>query len=73
VHTNDFVINHRTTRKAIECIAKLFPHFDGETAATFIIETIDTVNSGTLMVAPQEEKVFGVLDFVCEEETNHFQ
>ena len=34
---------------------------------TFIVEAIDPVNTGTLVVASQEKKVFGIFDFVGEQ------
>lgn len=40
---------------------------------TFIIESIDSIDGGTLMVTSKEEKVFGILNFVGEKETNCFQ
>ena len=73
MHANDFVINDGTTWEAVEGIAKLFPHFYRETAATFIVESVDTVNTGTLVITSQEEKVFWVLDLVGKEQTDYLQ
>lgn len=73
MHANDFVINDSTTWEAVEGIAKLFPHFYRETAATFIIKSVDTVDTGTLVITSQEEKVFWVLDLVGKEQTDHLQ
>jgi hypothetical protein len=40
---------------------------------TFIIEAIDSVYTCTLVVAPENEKVFGVFDLVGEEETDSLE
>ena len=40
---------------------------------TLIIEAIDTVDTGTLMVATQEEEVLWVLDLVCQQQTDGLQ
>ena len=34
---------------------------------TFVIKTVDSVDAGTFMVAPEEEKIFWVFDFVGQE------
>jgi hypothetical protein len=40
---------------------------------TFIIEAIDSVYTCTLVVAPENEKVFRVFDLVGEEETDSLE
>jgi hypothetical protein len=72
VHTNNLIINDRTARQAIKGIAELFPHFDRESTTALIVESIDAVNARALVVAAQEEKVFGVLDLVSKEQTDDF-
>ena len=34
---------------------------------TFVVKAVNSVDRGALMVAAKDEKVFGVLDLVCEE------
>lgn len=46
------------------------PELDIEAALALIIETIDAVDGGTLMVATQEEEVFRVLDLVRQQQTH---
>lgn len=43
------------------------------TLLTFVIEPVDPVNTGALVVATKEEKVFRILDLVCEEEADGLQ
>lgn len=43
------------------------------TQQTFIIETVDSVYTCTLVVAPEDEEVFGVLDLVGEEKTDSLE
>jgi hypothetical protein len=43
------------------------------TQLTFIIEAIDSVYTCTLVVAPENEKVFRVLDLVGKEETDSLE
>lgn len=49
---------------------------DGEEvgeARTFIVETVDPVDGGALVVAPEDEEVLWVFDFVGEEEADGFE
>ena len=40
---------------------------------TFFIESVDSVDAGTLMVSSQEEEIFWVLDLIGEEQSDSFQ
>ena len=40
---------------------------------TFIIKAVDAVDAGTLMVAPEKEEVFWVLDFVGQQQADGLQ
>ncbi len=66
MHANDLIINHSSARKAVESVAKLFPHFDREASAAFIVKSINSIDTSTFVVSSQEEEIFGILDFVCE-------
>lgn len=40
---------------------------------TFIIETINSINGGTFMIATQNEEIFRILDFVCKKQADRLQ
>lgn len=40
---------------------------------TFIVEPVDSVDTSTLMVSPQDKEVLGVLDLVCEQKADSLQ
>ncbi len=42
-------------------------------ALTFIVESVNTVNTGALVITPQDEKVFWIFDFVRQQETNRLE
>ena len=46
---------------------------DPEKALTLIVKAVYSVDWGALVVAPEEEEVFWILDFVGEEETYRLQ
>lgn len=43
------------------------------TTHTFIIETVNSVDAGALVVATEDEEVFRVLDLVCQQEADGLQ
>ena len=73
MHANDFVVNDSSTREAIEGVAKCLPQLNTEPATALIIKTIYPVDSCTLMVTPEDEKVLRILDLVGEQETNNLK
>jgi hypothetical protein len=73
MHANDLIINNGATRQAVEGVAKLLPHFDGEATTAFVVESVYTVNSSTFMISSQKKEIFWILDFVSKEQTDHFQ
>jgi hypothetical protein len=40
---------------------------------TLVVETVNSVDAGRLMVSPQEEEVFGVEDLVCKKQADGFK
>lgn len=67
MHADDLVINDSGTWETVERVAECFPKLDTEAAATLIIETVYPVDSRTLMVSTEDEKVLWILDLVGEE------
>jgi hypothetical protein len=51
MHTNNLVINDSAARKTVEGVAKLLPHLDGKSTTAFIVKSINSVDSGTLVVS----------------------
>ncbi len=72
VHANNFVINDCRARQAIERVTKLLPHFNREATTALVIETVDTVDTGTFVISAEQEEVFRILDLVRKKKTDHF-
>mmetsp|Transcript_15416 Transcript_15416/g.25393 ORF Transcript_15416/g.25393 Transcript_15416/m.25393 type:complete len:256 (-) Transcript_15416:491-1258(-) len=66
MHTDDFVINNGSTGEAVKSIAESLPQLHTETTTTLIIETVDPVDPGTLMVTSEDEEIFRVLDLISK-------
>ena len=66
MHADDLVIDHGTTRQAIESIAQLLPHLHGEPTTALVIKSVYTIDPCTLMVTPQKEEILWILNFVSK-------
>jgi hypothetical protein len=70
VHAQDLLVNDGCNWEAVEAISEGLPEFNIVAAFAFIVETIDAVDRGALVVASQKEEILWVLNFVGEEEAN---
>jgi hypothetical protein len=70
VHAKDLLVNDSGTRKAVETVRERLPELNPKSPLAFIVESIDTINRGTLVVSAKDEEVLRVLDLVCKKETN---
>jgi hypothetical protein len=70
VHAKDLLVNDSGTWKAVEAVRERLPELNSKSPLAFIVESIDTVNRGTLVVSTKDEEVLWVLDFVCKKETH---
>ena len=73
MHAEDLRRDNCSNGQAIEHINKGLPHLDITPSFTFIIETINTIDTRTLVVASQDEKVFRIFDFVSKQQANRFE
>lgn len=73
MHAQDFLVNQRSNGQAVEAISESFPNSDVEPPFAFIIEPVNSVNRGALVISPQQEKVLRVLDLVSQEEADGFE
>ena len=70
MHAEDLFINNSSDRKAVEAICEGLPELDVVATLALVIEAVDSVDGGTLVVASQEEEVLRVLNLVCQEEAD---
>ena len=59
-------------RETIKTISENFPQFNGIFFFTLIIKTINSIDSRTFVVTPQQKKVFWVSDFISQKKSNCF-
>lgn len=70
MHAKNLLINDCCNWKAVEAICESLPNSDVVSTLAFIVEAIDSVDGGTLMVSSEQEEVLWVLDLVCKEEAD---
>ena len=68
MHGEDLLVNNGGNGQAVEAVGKSLPQLDVVSPFALVVESVDTVDGGALVVATQNEKVLRVLDLVREEE-----
>ena len=64
MHGEDLLVDDGRDGQAVEAIREGFPQLDIVPSLALIVETVDTVDRGALVVTSQDEKVLRVLDLV---------
>ena len=67
MHAKNLLINQCCNGQGVENITENFPKSDGVASLALIIESIDTIDLGTLVIASQQEKVLWVFNLVGEQ------
>lgn len=73
MHAQNFLVNKCGNRKAVKAVSKRLPNSNVVPSLALIIEAIDSVDRGALVVSSQEEEVLRVLDLVREQKANSFE
>lgn len=73
VHGEDLLIDDGSNWQAVEAVREGLPQLDVVPTLALIVETVDTVDRGALVVTTEDEEVLGVLDLVGQEETDGLQ
>jgi hypothetical protein len=73
MQAKDLLVYDGGDGEAVEAISEGLPQFDVVATFALVVESVDTVDGGTLVVASQDEKVFRVFDFVGQQQADGFQ
>jgi len=73
VHAQDFLVNEGSNGEAVEAVSEGFPEFDVVSSLALVVEAVNTVDGGALVVSSEEEEVLRVLDLVGQEQANGLQ
>lgn len=70
MHGEDLLIDDSGNGKAVEAVGEGLPELDVVPTLALIVEAIDTVDGRALVIATEDEEIFGVLDLVGEQEAD---
>ena len=70
MHAENFFVDEGGNRQTIENVAEDAPESNGVSTFALIIEAIDAVDLGALVITPEKEKVLWILNLVAEEKAD---
>ena len=70
VHGEDLLVDDGGNGEAVEAVGESLPELNVVPPLALVVEAVDPVDRGALVVAAQDEEVFGVLDLVGEEQAD---
>mmetsp|Transcript_9142 Transcript_9142/g.19171 ORF Transcript_9142/g.19171 Transcript_9142/m.19171 type:complete len:375 (+) Transcript_9142:761-1885(+) len=70
VRAKDLLVDDGRAGEAVEAVRECLPELDPEAALALVVEAVDAVDGGALVVAPEDEEVLGVFDLVGQEEAD---
>jgi len=73
VHAEDLLVDDGCDWQTVETVRERLPQLDVVASLAFVVKSIDSVDGGALVVAAEDEEVFGVFDLVSEEEADGFE
>ena len=73
MHAENFVVDQRGNRNAVENILELLPDADGVAALTLVIKPIYPVDLAALVVTSEKEEILLILTLVGQEQDNNFE
>lgn len=68
VHAEDLVVDDRRHGQTVEAVGEYLPEADAESALALVVEAVDSVDRGTLVVSSEKEKVFWEFYLVGQQE-----
>ena len=73
VHGEDLLIDDRGDGQAVEAISEGLPKLDIVPPLAFVVEAIDPIDRGTLVVSTKDEEVLGILDLVGQQQADRLE
>jgi hypothetical protein len=70
VHGEDLLVDDGGNGQAVEAVGEGLPELDVISPFALVVESVDAVDRGALVVSTQDEEVLGVLDLVRKQEAD---
>jgi len=69
----DLLVDYGRDGEAVEAVGERLPQLDVVATLALVVETVNSVDGGTLMISPEEEEVLRILDLVGQEKADSLQ
>jgi len=70
VHSEDLLVDNGGDGQAVEAVCECLPQLDVVATLAFIIEAVNTVDGGALVISAKDKEILGVFDLVGEEQAD---
>jgi hypothetical protein len=70
MHAQDLLVDDGSDWHRVKDVAEYFPGLEVVLAFALVVESVDAIDSGGLVVAPQQEEVLRVLDLVGQQQAD---
>lgn len=70
MHGENLLVNNGSNGQAVEAVGKRLPELDVVATLALVVEAIDAVDGGALVVTAEDEEVLGILDLIGEEQAD---
>lgn len=67
MHCKDLLVNDCCNGQAVEAVGECLPQLNVVSPLALIIKPVYAIDRRTFMVPPENEKVLGIFDLVCEQ------
>lgn len=68
VHAEDLVVDDCGNGETVEAVCEYLPEANTESALALVVEAVDSINRGTLVVSSEKEEVLWEFDLVGQEQ-----
>lgn len=73
MHAENLLVDDCSNGEAVEAVSESLPQLNIVAAFALVVETVNAVDRGALVVSSEQEEVLGVLNLVSEEEAHSFK
>ncbi len=73
MHAKNFLVDNGCNRQTVETVSKSLPKLDVVSSFALVVEAVDTVDGGALVVASEEEEVLRILNFIGKQQAHCFK
>ena len=73
MHAQNLIVDQSCNRQTVKAVSEDLPELDAVPALALIIEAVDPIDRGALVVPTQQEEVLWVLNLVGKQKTDSLQ